>query len=163
MAQRLNRIQPGLGAHLMQTYSIASPVQTHTRAASCAEADCPNHRSGWRTIVDETTDLGRAQASYIRRTSVRDGTGVSAVNLGGRRRYTEQLAPDGVTVFEFPPGQECFTAHRVPLDRPELYVVRGGDWRGNPTGAVRRHTRPAHWVEDMAENLDSLQTRSERG
>jgi hypothetical protein len=44
----------------------------------------------------------------------------------------------------------------VPLERPELYVVRGGDWRGNPRGEVRRHSGPDSWVNDFAEHQDRI-------
>ena len=43
-------------------------------------------------------------------------------------------------VFTFEAGQQCFTQHHVP-DRPQFFVVRDGDWRGNPTGQNRLHTK----------------------
>ena len=68
---------------------------------------------------------------------------------------------DAVTVtFRFEAGQSCWrwTEHRIGIDRPEIYLVRGGDWRAN-TGLIRRHARPEHWVEDMQENLDAVERR----
>jgi hypothetical protein len=76
---------------------------------------------------------------------------------GYRRHCTERRAGDGLVEFMFEAGQLCFlvTAHRKKLERPEFYLVRGGDWRAN-TGLIRRHTRPEHWVEDFAENQERL-------
>jgi hypothetical protein len=141
----MNRIVPALGAAGYQTFSIAAPVATHTRPATCDEAGCLPHRNGWTTTVDEATALGQQQAAYIR---------------GQAGRGFTETTEAGMTVFRFAAGQTCFAAgsHRVPLDRPALYSVRGGDWRGNPAGLpTRTHTRAEHWVEDFAEHLDRVE------
>ncbi|MEU0465017.1 hypothetical protein ABZ215_13520 [Amycolatopsis sp. NPDC006131] len=130
----INRIQPVGTVRDYQTYAIASPRDTQVKAA-CEEVGCANFRHGWRTIVDEATDLGKRQADYIRNQS--------------RRTFREERNAAGLTVFTFESGQRCFADHRT---RPEVYLVRDGDWRGNPTGHVRRHTRPADWVEDFGEH-----------
>lgn len=137
----INRIEPLLPAAAMQTYSIAAPLATHTRPATCAEVECLPYRNGWNTDVDEATVLGQQQAGYIR-------------SQAGRA-YTESRIGN-LTRFVFLAGQQCFAAHRVSLERPEIYLVKGGDWRGNPIGLTRRHTKPAHWVEDFAEHLDVI-------
>jgi len=134
----------------MRTYQILRPTATHWRAATCAEVDCPNYLNGWRTVVGEASDLGRRQAEYIRERS-------------GRRFAETREVPDAVT-FTFEAGQPCFAGHRLPVGRPELYVVRDGDWRGNPSGTRPRvHTRAEDWVEDMSETLDAVRARVERG
>ncbi|MGE5828654.1 MAG: hypothetical protein ACM30G_09870 [Micromonosporaceae bacterium] len=125
--------------HAYKTYQIVSPVSTHYRDGDCDEAGCLAQAHGWRTVVDETTELGRRQAHYIRTAS--------------GRRFTEERGP--LTTFTFEPGQRCFATHKVPLERPELYVVRAGDHRGNPTGEVRRHS-PDSWVNDFGEHQDKL-------
>lgn len=144
------RPEPALPVGAMQTYVIDRPLETHWRPASCAEVDCAPHRNGWRTVVDERTDLGQAQAYYIRRQS--------------GRGYREERNEAGATVFTFSPGQTCFKAdqHRLPLGRPEIYLVRGGDWRGS-TGLIRRHTRAADWVDDFAEHQNRIATAHNRG
>lgn len=134
------RIDPLLPVQAYKTYEIRSPIATHFRTGTCDEVGCLAQRNGWRTKVDEMTDLGQRQAHYIRRQS--------------GRKFTEDR--EGVTVFTFPAGQQCFTTHKVPLERPELYIVRGGDWRGNPTRDVYRHTSPGSWVDDMAEHQDRI-------
>jgi hypothetical protein len=80
------------------------------------------------------------------------------------RPFTERTE-DGEIVFTFQPGTPCFrvSTHRVKTGRPELFIVRDGDWRGNPTGQHRRHTRPEFWVEDMSEHLDQIKQLRERG
>lgn len=121
----------------VKTYAISSPISTHYRTGTCDEAGCLAHRHGWQTNVDETTELGQKQAHYIRR-------------LSGRR-HTERRSEVGITVFEFEAGQRCFTTHKVSLERPEFYIVREGDWRGNPRGTSPRvHSGPDPWVDDFA-------------
>jgi hypothetical protein len=145
----VNAIEPELPAEAMKTYTLAMPLTTHWRPATCAEVDCPSYLSGWRTTVDERTELGQRQAHYIRH----DRT----------RKHTEDRTETGLTMFTFEPGQRCFTAHRIRTARPQRHLVRGGDWRGNPRGEFREHTRPDDWVEDFAEHQDKLATRLERG
>lgn len=134
--------EPALPAHQRKTYQIVSPRPTHFRAAGCEEAGCKHMREGWRTIVDESSDLGAQQAYYIRHSS--------------GRSFTEHRDEDGLTVFTFAAGQECFREHKVRLEREEIYVVRGGDHRGNPRGERRVHRRAEEWVEDFAEHQEAL-------
>jgi len=138
-----------LPAAAYRTYGIAAPADTHHRPATCAEVDCAAHLHGWVTTVDEATDLGQRQAHHIR----------SAAGRG----YREERTAAGLTAFTFPPGQRCFRQHRTRVDRPELFYVRGGDWRGNPTGETYQHTRPADWVDDFATHQDRLATQQQRG
>ena len=65
--------------------------------------------------------------------------------------------------FAFTEGQRCCGSaeHRVQY-KPALFVVRDGDWRGNPTGRTRTHVRPEDWVEDFAEHQDSISTTLKR-
>lgn len=137
------RIDPQLPAHAMKTYEITVPrTADYWRVVSCADADCPQHQHGWVTRLDETTTLGQQQAAYIRSTA--------------GRRYIEARTPEGLTEFRFGAGQACFATHRTRIDRPELYLVRGGDFRGNPTGEFRQHVRPDDWVEDFALHQDRI-------
>lgn len=136
----LTRIPPVLPAQSMKTYAIASPKGTHWRKASCDEVGCKPHANGWETKVDETTDLGRRQAHYIRRES---------------RRPFKERREAGLTVFTFPAGTECFAGHQVRTDRPELFLVVGGDHRGNPRGERIEHT-PENWVDDFATHQERL-------
>lgn len=144
-----NRIQPALPAAAMKTYALVAPLASHWRPARCEEVDCANQAAGWRTVIDEATELGQAQAYYVRAQS-------------GRRFVETREA--GLTVFTFEPGQRCFAAHQAPLEREPTYLVKGGDWRGNPRGTpLRQHARPQDWVEDFAEHQQQLADRLERG
>lgn len=138
-----------LPVEAVTTYQISAPPSTHFRAAACADVDCANMAHGWRTILDETTDLGARQAAYIRRDS--------------GRAFTEAHDEAGLTVFTFQSGQTCFGTHRVSLEREPLYIVRGGDWRGNPRQEMRQHSRAVDWVEDFGEHQQTLADRAERG
>lgn len=149
MSRQPSRPTPRIPAQHVRTFQIAAPRSTHWRSASCAEVDCPNLEHGWRTTVDEGTDRGQQQAYYIRHQS--------------GRRFTEHRDPAGLTVFDFEAGQRCFTQHETPIGRPELFLVRDGDWRGNPRGTAPEQHRPEIWVERFAENLDSIANHINKG
>jgi hypothetical protein len=143
------RVEPALPVEATKTYSVQAPLASHWRDATCEEVDCPNWKHGWKTTVDESTDLGQRQAHYIRRQS--------------GRRYVEWRDQPwlGGTAFTFEPGQRCFATHQQPLERDPLFLVRQGDWRGY--GPTRVHVRPGDWVEDFSESLDKVRDRQERG
>lgn len=148
----LHRIMPKLPVDKMRTYRVAKPRSTHTRPATCQEVDCPQWMNGWLTILP----VDHVMVPALRRAAMQ------AVDLGdGRRRKCVVDQEDAATItFRFEAGQVCLKAseHRVSLQRPEIYLVRGGDWRAN-LGLVRRHTRPEHWVEDMQETLADVERR----
>jgi hypothetical protein len=127
-----------------KTYVLASPSDATVKAA-CEQVDCAAWRHGWRTMVDETTDLGREQAAHIR--------------LRARRTFTERPGPGGLTEFLFDSGQRCFADHRT---RPEVYGVRGGDWRAT-TGALRRHANGWDWIDDFGEHQQRVADSAARG
>lgn len=148
----MNRPDPLMAPHQYKTYAIVAPRSTHFRPATCAETDCPHYLQGWQSAIDESSDLGQGQAYYIRKQS--------------GRRFTEARHADGLTVFTFEAGQECFNSskHVARLDRPELFLVRDGDHRGNPRGTpVRQHVRPADWVEDFAEHQQAIADEHQKG
>lgn len=148
--RQVTRIMPGLPAQAYKTYQIIAPPATHWRPATCEEAECGAYERGWRTLVDETSELGQRQAHYIR-------------SLSGRR-FVEARNAEGLTEFVFEAGQRCFAQHQVPLEREPFYFVRGGDWRGNPSGVQPyQHARGEHWVEDFAEHQARLNDAIERG
>lgn len=142
---RMNRVDPAHPMAAYQTYSITSPPDTSVRAA-CEQVGCAAWRLGWESTVDETTDLGKRQAAYIRSQS--------------RRTFRETRTAAGLTVFRFEAGQRCFADHRT---RPELYAVRDGDWRGNPTGRARQHQRPQDWIEDFGEHQQRIADQHRKG
>ena len=129
------RLQPQGPAQAYQTFSVRS-LPDRTVRTVCEETGCEQWRTGWESAIDESTDLGKAQAAYIRQQS--------------GRTFRELRTDGGLTVFRFEPGQRCFADHKT---RPELYLVRDGDHRGNPTGRQRVHTRAQDWVENVQEEL----------
>jgi hypothetical protein len=143
--QMVNRIDPNLPVSQYQTYSITAPTDS-TIVAACEQVACPAWANGWDSVIDERTELGQQQAAYIRGQS--------------RRTFREMKTDAGLTVFRFEAHQRCFEEHRT---RPEIYLVRDGDWRGNPTGRQRQHTRPADWVEDMTENQGRIVDLQQKG
>lgn len=145
------RIEPAAPATAYQTYALKRIPGVHTRPARCEEVDCAAYQHGWITRVDISTELGRRQLEYIKKVS------------GRRWRDVTGLRTPHILELMFEAGQQCFAQHQVSTEREPLYIVRGGDHRGNPTGMQRRHTRAQDWVEDMGEHLDRVREDKQRG
>jgi len=143
------RIPPLMPAGSYKTYGLAAPLATHFRVATCAEVGCRRQDLGWKSPIDESTDLGQKQAHYIRK-------------LSGRS-HTEQRTEAGLTMFTFAAGQTCFSQHQVPQDRPTIFSVRDGDWRGNPRGTPTLIHRPDDWLDDFADHQQKLADRLRQG
>jgi hypothetical protein len=145
--QRMNRLQPQGQVQDYKTYQIVSPLSTHWRPATCAEVDCAEYINGWRLRIEGLPP----EMVHAARTS--------------GRKYTELDVSESEHWLIFEAGQPCFRAqmHRALLDKQEIFIARDGDWRGNPTGNVRRHTRPEFWVEDFAEHQDKLARQIQQG
>ncbi len=146
----VQRIQPRLPVRLMQTFKVSRPLATHTRPATCEEVQCPDFINGYQVrlpFADDRITLLKA-AAYGR--------------VDGMQRAIHEVTCIGDAERTFILSGPCLkaTTHRVSLERPENYLVRGGDWRAN-TGLIRRHTRPELWVEDMSETFDAVRRRIE--
>lgn len=137
----LSRPDPVGPPQAYKTYAVRAPLDTHWRTVSCDEAGCLARHNGFRTAVDESTDLGARQATFIRQ---RAG-----------RPYREAREA-GLTVFTFPAGTECFTQHKTRRSRPPLYIVRGGDWRRH-FGTPQVHSSPDAWVDDFRSHQERLE------
>ncbi|MGW2720854.1 hypothetical protein [Streptomyces sp. NPDC001492] len=148
MDVELSRPQPLMGAAAYKTYEMRAPLSTHFRPATCAEVDCPHYLNGWRVHLEALTeDLA------------------DAARKSGRR-YREEKVAEGQTYLVFEAGQNCFrvSQHRARVDRPPLYVVRDGDFRGNPRGTkARLHQRAQDWVEDFATHQQAIADQIEKG
>jgi hypothetical protein len=140
------RVTPRLPVAAMKTYAISAPLSTHFHPVTCEEAGCEAYLHGWVSYIDESAELGQRQAHYIRR------------ECG--LKFTEERNASGVTEFTFEAGQVCFQSdrHQRRTDRPEKYVVRGGDFRGNPTRERRVHSGPDPWLDDFATHQDRLKS-----
>jgi len=145
--QHMNRLQPQGRVQDYKTYQITSPLSTHWRPATCAEVDCPEYLKGWRVRIEGLPP----EMVHTARTS--------------GRKYTELDVNESEHWLVFEAGQPCFRAalHRALLDKQEIFIVRGGDWRGNPTREVVRHTRPEFWQEDFAIHQDKLARQIQQG
>lgn len=150
------RLPPVLPVQAYKTFQVVAPLRTHWRAATCEEVECDAYRNGFRLYVDEATELGQAQADYVRHKA--------------GRKFAEHRDPGSSrTVFTFPPGTLPFasaehTSHKVRIEREELFVTRPGDWRGNPTGErPYQHTKAEFWTEEFAEHQGKLADRVNRG
>ncbi len=136
--QQVNRIAPLGPSSAYVTYGISMRPDTGL-VFTCQEVGCEYWREGWDSPVDERTEVGRMWAHMIRFDSKRD--------------FTELRRADGVTVFRFKPYQRCFQDHDTI---PDLFVVRDGDWRGNPTQRGRVHVNGFDWFDDLREHEGAL-------
>lgn len=145
----LTRVKPALPAAAMKTYSVIAPKDTHFKVGTCEEAGCLANMYGWTTAVDTSSDLGKKQAHYIEKVS--------------GRKYTKE-AEGSVVTYTFPADQQCFRTHQIRVDREPLYVVRGGDFRGNPRQTPPRvHKSAEQFVDDFASHQQTLADRLEKG
>lgn len=142
---RVMRLAPLMPVGGMQTYQVAMPLETHWRAASCAEVECEHHLKGWSTTV------------------LVDSAEERLIKSSGRKWSSVERQPDGFVRYMFPPGQVCFGAsrHRVQLDRPGVFLLAEGDWRWK--GARRVFDRPDQWVDHFANHQDKIAERVNRG
>ena len=131
-----------------------APLAPRCRTGPGEEGGCGNSARGGVAPGDESTQLGQRQAYFIRH----DRT----------RGHTETRLATGLTRFAFGPGQWCFInrptgeGHLVRT-RPDIFIARDGDFRGNPTGIRRVHANAADWADDFANHEDRLATLRNRG
>jgi hypothetical protein len=144
----LNRVTPQGPAEAYKTYQVLAPAATHWRRASCEEVSCQHYMHGWATTVPTGGELEHT------------------IRESGRHWSSATPMPDGTTVYVFPAGTPCFRAaqHRVRVRDDDLYIVRDGDWRGNPRGtAPYRHTRSVDFVDDWATHQQNIADAIQRG
>lgn len=145
--QKMNRIPPQGRVQDYKTYQIVAPLSTHWRPATCAEIDCPDYTKGWKLRVEGLSP----EMLHAAKTS--------------GRKYTELDVTESEHWLIFEAGQPCFRArtHRKLLGKQEIFIARDGDFRGNPTGNVRRHTKPEFWLEEFQENQENIARRIQQG
>jgi hypothetical protein len=145
--RKMNRIAPLGKVQDYRTFQIIAPASTHRRKATCAEVNCKEYLGGWRVRVEGLPP----EMLHTAKTS--------------GRKFTELHVTEKENWLVFEAGQDCFKAsqHTVPLDKQEIFVARDGDFRGNPTGNVRKHTKPEFWLEDMNENQGRLSDLHKQG
>jgi hypothetical protein len=141
-------VMPAMGPEYYRTYSLIAPVVTHRRPATCQEVRCPRHVNGWKMGFD-TTDAAQAKAiKWIRMHS-------------GLSYTTEQVGTK--IILTFVAGQNCFDQHTIALEREPFYVVREGDFRGNPRRTQAQRFNADDWIDHFANHQDRLATRMEQG
>jgi hypothetical protein len=147
----VSRFKPAGPVSAYKTYAMNRPHDTHSRPATCEEIDCDFWRHGWVTTLDISTTEGQFHFETAKAAS-------------RTRPYSLQRVTDHLLKLLYKPGTPCFKAsqHRVPVERPSIFVVRDGDFRGNPTGR-RRVRRAEDWVDDFANHEDRLETARQRG
>lgn len=150
MSALARRPIPRMGTNSYLTFAARTPLQTHSRAATCAEVGCEGYQNGW-TIPLTGID---PQLEHVARHSGWHFREVDGVNYGlGEGKY-----------LVFAPGQPCFVSHkhRISLDRPAFYFVGRGDHRSFD---IRRATqrREQDWVDQFANHQQQLREAQERG
>lgn len=143
----MNRIEPQMPASAYKTYQITAPLKTHFRPGTCAEVNCDKYLNGWKVRTDTLDE-------QMIHTATHSG-----------RKFTWLHVSELENWLVFEAGQPCFQAsmHRVRIDKPELFIVRDGDHRGNPRGtAPQRHTADT-WVDSFAEHQATLIRAQQQG
>lgn len=128
------------------------------RELSCEEYECDEQRAGFLAVLPLADDLTDQRADTIRRSSRRwaeflvrqeKGAGwvVDEIKWSGVARGEIATGPvcafvqrsgQPARVFAFPPGERCFTRHRVPAAAPALSVATGASsHRYNPNARYR--------------------------
>jgi len=140
-------VQPLMPAGFYKTYQVKMPLSTHWVPATCEDVGCADYLNGWRVRVEGLTP----EMLHTARTS--------------GRAYKETSVAQGETWLVYSAGQPCFRAstHRQPAERPGIYIVRGGDFRGNPRGDRRIHRNGQEWTEDFSEHLGKISDEIKKG
>lgn len=140
---------PQLSPEHMKTYAIVRKDGVHMRPATCAEVECEQWAHGWVTRVPR----GSKMAQFIEGNT--HGRTWAEVDTHG--------APE--REFRFLAGQPCFrsSTHRRPIEREPLFVVRDGDWRGNPRGTPAVQRTADDWVDDFANHQQQIAEARDRG
>lgn len=128
-----------------QHFSILWPLSTHWRQASCREVNCPRYVLGFTVKLDESIESHHGAAEDVRH------------KYG--MEFVEYKDAEGLTTFEFSPGQECFEGragrHRIKLDRPEVLTQRTAQ-------GTRRFSRGREFNEAMNEEMYAIERLQER-
>lgn len=140
----VQRIAPLLPAHAMKTFEVRRPLASHYRRARCEEVGCMKYAAGWVMGFDLTQQAKVNAANTIRR----------IVHARGLRCRVDRVGTS--VTFTFPPGQQCLEGHQVPLERDPLFIVRGGDWRGNPRRDQYKHTTGDSFMDDWRSSQERL-------
>lgn len=155
--------RPRVPAHLLKHYVLAAPRSTHWRPATCEEVRCSAFVDGWTSVFDESTELGRAQADYVR--------GKFTLPNGEKcgRKYTEYRRENSTLVtFRFFPGQKPFgdehDNHAVPLGRPAIFAVIDPQVdNGTPYIHDGVENGAVNWTDDFANHQDRLADKAKEG
>lgn len=115
-------------------FSITMPPSTHFRPVSCADIGCKHYVMGWVTTIDVSTQLGQAQADYIRHKS--------------ERSFVECQVSDSLVEFRFFPGQRCFREHKQRAHEvPPIFSVTAG-------GQRQVYREVERWQNDFNETME---------
>ena len=150
-AERVNHIPPQLPPGAYQTFEANAPLTTHWRQATCEEVECAAYMQGWTSdVLANSPEEDRIRKTYD--DEIRRG------------KITTTKTPEGFTRYHFPAGTACFRRvwHKLPLERPALFTVRSGDWRGTD-GVIRTFKNGEEWVSAFGEHQAAIADKVNRG
>jgi len=119
-----------------KTYSLAQPISTHTRVATCQEINCEHYANGWTYDID-----------------MLDERLIKAIDQSGKRYRIEHH--EGKTYVVFYPEQQCFREHRVHNDREPFYLLTPHARQMN-TRTAQRFDKPENWVDHFATHQEEI-------
>lgn len=130
------------------SFLVRQPRATHTRPATCEEYQCPARLRGWESVLNEGDAKQAEAARWIRKAS--------------HREFVETRREDGMTVFTFTPGQDCFASgrHRVLNDRPAALLIARGDYRDMDRPQV---AGVSEWTGRLGESIQQIADIRQRG
>ena len=128
------------------SFGMAAPTRSHLIEYPCSAAQCRGYVHGWTTILDP---MRSEHLPFIKH--IVDG-------VSGRRWSRGEVTAEGYLTFVFPPGQPCFrnSHHTRNHDVPELYVVRGGDFRTPHRQRELHRMGFDNWLEAFDRNQTAL-------
>ncbi len=87
------------------------------RRARCDEVACPRHIMGFEVVVP----IGSDKDLYIRNAMnpMRTREGRSILHFTTKEEV-------GIVTFAFPPGQQCFNEHLLPIEREPIFLHKVG-------------------------------------
>ncbi len=143
---RTDRSGKSLEPAAFTSFGMRAPLHTHFIELPCSVAQCYRYVHGWTTTLDPGREEHLPLIQHI--VSGRSG-----------RRYTRgENTPEGYMTFHFAPGQPCFrnSHHERDWERPELYVVRRGDFRTPHSQREPRQMSFDNWIEAFDSNQNAL-------
>jgi len=145
-----------------QRFTLSQPLDTHFRPATCEEVDCPQHLFGWVTVLDRECDVRLIDDI------LKSGRHFTRMRSEEASQRASKDLPPGMLAFVFPPGQQCFRQHVMPVGREPFLAYQRGVAMGAggafvPVEDRRQHVKVSDFTEHFNEEADGIRRRRQAG